>query len=345
VLYGTLPTFDSLQNGHIKYSVSFCCLTYSSIHEVSSGATLPVFRPIVHTSTFRFSFRRMIPTPSDERVCLPSRPRGSTQALAVVYRCEYTAKSPHLITQHAFSPSQSSIGRCPEAMSFSSFLRRDSLESVRSVIHNSDLHANLLGDEESDEEQPLKPFRRWVSTLRRRKKHQSTPSVTPRSERWMLDDFDDHSPLEPRPLHAKSGSVSSSIRFVAGVKSATVTLASTSIAPLSRRASKWRRTHNRSSILSGSGPRPSIDTQRSVLDEASKLRSRKRREKLEELIRTEESYVADLRALSNVRSLVADSVATLLTQCRPTSHCLAIITRIRLCGLRAHLPKRPSPRC
>ena len=184
-------------------------------------------------------------------------------------------------------------------MSSSSPFRRDSAESVRSVIHNSELHTNLLGEDETDEEEPLKPFRRWVSTLRRRRKHQSTPSVTPRSERWMLDDFDD-TPLEPRPLHAKSGSISSSIRFVGGVKSATVTLASTSIAPLSRRASKWRRTHNRSSILSGSDPRPSIDTQRSVLDEAGNLRSRKRREKLEELIRTEESYVADLRALSNV---------------------------------------------
>jgi hypothetical protein len=201
-------------------------------------------------------------------------------------------------------------------MSFSSFIRRDSAESVRSVIHNSDLHANLLGDDETDEEdEPLKPFRRWVSTLRRRKKHQSTPSVTPRSERWMLDDFDDNTantPLETRPLHAKSGSLTSSIEFVAGVKSATVTLASASIAPLSRRASKWRRAHNRSSIMSGSDPRPSIDTQRSVLDEASKLRSRKRREKLEELIRTEESYVADLRALSNVQSSVAHFIGTSL---------------------------------
>ena len=122
-------------------------------------------------------------------------------------------------------------------MSFSSFIRRDSAESVRSVIHNSDLHANLLGDDETDDEEPLKPFCRWVSTLRRRKKHQSTPSVTPRSERWMLDGFDDitaNTPLESRPLHAKSGSLSSSIQFVAGVKSATVTLASASIAPLSQ---------------------------------------------------------------------------------------------------------------
>jgi hypothetical protein len=65
--------------------------------------------------------------------------------------------------------------------------------------------------------------------------------------------------------------------------------------------------------MSGSDPRPSIDTQRSVLDEASKLRSRKRREKLEELIRTEESYVADLRALSNAWSSVAHFIGTSLT--------------------------------
>lgn len=145
-----------------------------------------------------------------------------------------------------------------------------------------------------------KPFRRWVSTLRRRKREYPPPSVTPRSQRWTLDDFD-NSPLRTRPSHAKSYSSTSSLGFVAGVKSATVTLASVSIAPLSRRTSKWRRTHNRSSVMSASDPRPSMDTQRSVLDEAAKLRSRKRREKLEELIRTEESYVADLKALSNVR--------------------------------------------
>jgi hypothetical protein len=36
------------------------------------------------------------------------------------------------------------------------------------------------------------------------------------------------------------------------------------------------------------------------MDISASLRSRKRREKLEELIRTEESYVADLKALSDV---------------------------------------------
>jgi hypothetical protein len=178
--------------------------------------------------------------------------------------------------------------------------RLSSAASFNSVIHNRELHANLLGGDETDDEEPLQPFQRWVSTLRRRKRQQTVPLlVTPRNDRWCLDDFD-HTPLQPRSSHVRSDSGTSSMGFIAGVKSATVTLASVSITSLSRRASKWRRTHNRSSIMSGSDPRPSVDTQRSILDEAGKLRSKKRREKLEELIRTEESYVADLKALSNV---------------------------------------------
>ena len=213
-------------------------------------------------------------------------------------------------------------------------------ESLSSVIHHRELRVNLVrqdGSEAYGEEaehlasepiavltteasydlpeipsseptsptKSIKPFRHWVSTLRRRKQKHSVPSpTTPRSTRWILDDFDVHAPLPPqqsRPSgHKKSDSWTSSIGFVAGVKSATITLASASIAPLSRRASKWRRGHNRSSVLSGSDARPSTDTQRECLDEAGRLRSRKRREKVEELIRTEESYVADLKALSNV---------------------------------------------
>lgn len=182
-------------------------------------------------------------------------------------------------------------------MSSDSFPRSSSTASFHSVIHNRELHANLLGNDDTASERPTRPFQRWISTLRRRKRQHTVPPVTSRSERWCLDDFDE-TPSRQGPSHARSNSATSSMGIIAGVKSATVTLASVSIAPLSRRASKWRRNH--SSVLSDSDPRTSVDTQRSVLDEAGKLRSRKRREKLEELIRTEESYVADLKALSNV---------------------------------------------
>lgn len=145
-------------------------------------------------------------------------------------------------------------------------------------------------------------FRRWVSTLRK-KKAQKPVHVTPRDQRWTLDDFEANaspSQKQHRPSqHRKQGSYSSSVAFVTAVRSATATLASASVATVSRRNSKWRRAQ-RSSLISSSEARPSIETQRSVMDDAAKARSRKRRERIEELVRTEEGYVADLKALSNV---------------------------------------------
>lgn len=105
------------------------------------------------------------------------------------------------------------------------------------------------------------PFRRWMSTLRRRGSQRTTPQ---------------------RRHHRKSDSIGSSIAWVTGVNSASITIAGTSIAPPSSHAT------------ANSAPA-------SLADEAARHRSRKRREKIEELIRTEEGYIADLRALSNVR--------------------------------------------
>lgn len=155
---------------------------------------------------------------------------------------------------------------------------------------SSDIHT-------SSPEQPT--FKRWVSRLRR--KH--VQPVTQRKERWVLDDFDKSiSPSaekSPRTSHRKSESQNSSLRFVTAVRSATATLASTSFATISRHTTKWRRGQQRSSLISDRDPRPSVDSVRSVIDEAAKQRSRKRREKIEELIRTEENYFADVKALSN----------------------------------------------
>ena len=160
---------------------------------------------------------------------------------------------------------------------------------------SEDTDQDMLGHD------PPTTFRRWMSTLRRNKKAVAVTSS--RISRFTLDDFDPRiaSPAKAHTSqHHKNGSWSSSLRFVRGMKSATVTVASASIAA-SRRNSIWRR-NQQSSIVSGSDPRPSIDTQRSVIDEAAKHRSRKRREKLEELVSTEQNYVADLRAFHNVCS-------------------------------------------
>ena len=147
-----------------------------------------------------------------------------------------------------------------------------------------------------------KPFHRWVSTLRRRKLEEPA-TVTPRAQRWTLDDFDalPQSPPFTRPSqHQKSNSWASSFGFVATVRSATATIAAASIASVSRRTSRAQRHRHNSSAFSGSQPRPSCDTERSLMDEAARQRACRRREKVEELIRTEEGYVADLKALSNV---------------------------------------------
>lgn len=148
-------------------------------------------------------------------------------------------------------------------------------------------------------------FKRWVSTLRRKKQPMVTP-VTPRERRWTLDDFDQKaaSPeAHSNHRHRKSCSNASSAGFVTAVKSATVTIASASIGTMSGRHPRLRRTQQ-SSLLSGPEARPSVDTQRSIIDEAARQRSRKRREKLEELVRTEEGFVADLKALANVRHIL-----------------------------------------
>lgn len=171
------------------------------------------------------------------------------------------------------------------------------LEEDRLVTHTDT--ASLDDFLESPEP---KTFRRWISTLRRKKLQAPLP-LTPRTQRWTLDDFESRcaSPVMPRrSQHQQSDSHTSSLAFVTAFKSVTATVASASIATLSRRNSKWRRGQQHSSLFSASDPRPSVDTQRSVMDDAAKQRSLKRREKLEELLRTEEGYVADLKALSNV---------------------------------------------
>lgn len=155
---------------------------------------------------------------------------------------------------------------------------------------------------------PKLPFQRWLNTLQRRRMKQHSHvrdkighSTAPATSNAIA------SPSRSVSIrhHRKPESWTSSIDFVTAVKSASVTVASFSIGTLSRsntrksgRSRNWRGS-------GGSDLRKSIDSVApslsSILDEAAQQRSIKRREKLEELIRTEESYVSDLKALSNVR--------------------------------------------
>jgi hypothetical protein len=157
-----------------------------------------------------------------------------------------------------------------------------------------------------------RPFRRWLSTLRRRRA-QDPKTVVPRKERWTLDDFDtmpDKNELPRGSRHRKSNSHSSSLAFVTAVKSATATLASASIAAISSLGAGGSPGSDRDLLSPRHDLRPSIDGVLSAMDTSARLRSSKRREKLEELIRTEESYVADLKALSDVSTQLSPCISS-----------------------------------
>lgn len=159
------------------------------------------------------------------------------------------------------------------------------------------------------------PFRRWMSTLHR-KSVKRRMSLKRRDERWPLDDFDEKpssnaiiTPNTRRRGHQKSSSWSSS-GFVTAVKSASVSLATMSVAPPSRRTrrSTLIRSSKRSSRHSSGFNRSSMEDRPlslQVIDEAALLRAIQRRSILEELVSSEESYVADLKVLVNVSKIAA----------------------------------------
>lgn len=150
-----------------------------------------------------------------------------------------------------------------------------------------------------------KPFEKWLSTLRRR--HQPL-DLLQATHRWPID-----GEVEPQidfgPTHKghiwsyrrTSTSDSSSHAFVTALKSATVTIAETSATQ--RTWITGRLGHLRLARFSKS-ERGSVDSTATFLepgiDDMSWTRSVQRRKILEELIESEESYIADLKILMNV---------------------------------------------
>ncbi|KAF2100309.1 hypothetical protein NA57DRAFT_35935 [Rhizodiscina lignyota] len=171
----------------------------------------------------------------------------------------------------------------------------------------------------------MPPFRRWVTTLRR-KNLQRRKGLIPREERWPLDDSSSdltNTNCNPPRIstdtakHTKSLSHSSSMGFITAVKTASVTLASVSIGPFRSRASHLRggfRSSGTSEIRRSMDS--NITSLTPIIDEATWLRSLQRRKVLEELISTEESYLTDMRAFVNVYSTLLPSVATMSSQIR-----------------------------
>ncbi|KAF2234128.1 Dbl homology domain-containing protein, partial [Viridothelium virens] len=172
------------------------------------------------------------------------------------------------------------------------------------------------------------PFRKWISTLRRRRN-----STTLEDSKATHPGF--LGAQRPKPNlgvlswrsrqigpRESTSTASSSIGFVTAMKSATITLASTSIHPRSWRDARIERLRSgeRSSGQSAPEVRKSTDSHTPslgpIMDEAAWMRSLQRRKVLEELVASEESYIADLKVLVNVYSNLLTSTASISTERR-----------------------------
>ncbi|KAH9863818.1 hypothetical protein J1614_009750 [Plenodomus biglobosus] len=166
------------------------------------------------------------------------------------------------------------------------------------------------------------PFRRWMSTLRRRHAQRRKEHMTenPRLSFDTVDhDFDmASSQLLLESEGRTSESMSSSMGCVTAVKSASITIAGTSIAPRSEIGIQGKRPDNRSSHYSEA--RKSGESHRGtlgpIIDESAWLRSLQRRKVIEELVASEESYVADLKVLINDYFMILTALPNLPGQTR-----------------------------
>lgn len=148
---------------------------------------------------------------------------------------------------------------------------------------------------------PVKPFHKWMRTLQRRGRYRSTPR-SGASEVESFPEIEDDSLLHDN--HGRSSS-DSSFAYVAGVRSATISLAGSGATRSRRntaRSSYYARTDrsSRASMSAGRRSEDSIRSERSAIDPTVIERLLQRRRILEELISTEEGYIGDVKFLMNV---------------------------------------------
>ncbi|KUJ22716.1 Dbl homology domain-containing protein [Mollisia scopiformis] len=171
-----------------------------------------------------------------------------------------------------------------------------------------------------DEDSPYtpegnRPFNKWMRTLQKRATdRRKTVSCDVTGDILEKELFE--TPNAQRRSGHKKSSSASSYGFVTAVKSASISLASFSVAPRSRRTGVSSRQHrtDRSSKASNVG-RLSEDNSYvaggAALDQAVTNRLLQRRRILEEIISTEESYLADVKFLMNVYVTLLASIPSL----------------------------------
>ncbi|KAL9093967.1 MAG: hypothetical protein Q9165_003637 [Trypethelium subeluteriae] len=214
----------------------------------------------------------------------------------------------------------------PEILQFSLHISEEAEEPKR--FNTAQTHAYDLSNASPVSLHDRRPFRKWISTLRRRR-NSTNLEDSKATHRGFLG------PERPKPNlgvlswrsrqggpRASTSTASSSIGFVTAMKSATITLASTSIHPRSWRGARIERLRSgeRSSGQSGPEARKSVDSHTPslgpIMDEAAWMRSLQRRKVLEELVASEESYIADLKVLINVYSNLLTATSSISSERR-----------------------------
>jgi hypothetical protein len=151
-----------------------------------------------------------------------------------------------------------------------------------------------------------RPFKRWLSTLRRRN-HQKRKAVkecdgcTMQEAAQILGSPCDKN--NDKSGQTRSLSVTSSLGLITAVKSASMTLAGTSIAPHSHKGGIPGYVRSNHGSSGYSDIRMSLDSRGSVdpfIDAKARERSKERRNIVGEILESEESYIADMKALVNV---------------------------------------------
>ncbi|KAI6374370.1 hypothetical protein MCOR25_003159 [Pyricularia grisea] len=181
---------------------------------------------------------------------------------------------------------------------------------------------DLLAVQRTSQRSPThhkKPFQKWMNTLRKRGmqrlRNADLDPVSPKSFR----NIDTEVAKSYQRGHRRCSSSDSSIDFVTAMKSPSISLASFTALGLPRRnagvtSNKAPSRTGRSSRASMSGLRTSEDSQypakSPAMDPAIVERSLQRRRILDELISTEEGYIADVRFLMNVYVTILASLPT-----------------------------------
>jgi hypothetical protein len=267
-------------------------------------------------TSFPFNTKRVVEVPR-KRNCGPDRPPPSFSRVAASsnpYSRGYN-KSQHETEPSSGSDSSDEPMDIDDASDFDETHLFNLYEAIHVPIPAGRISENIGSEpHEEHEAAPVpatvteQPFRRWMSTLRRRhaQRWKDQLAEVPR----LSFDTTDGVSIMSRPLsklnesvRRTSESMSSSMGYVTATKSASMTIGGSSIAPRSEAGVHGKiRLGNRSSNYSEA--RRSLDSHRGalgpVLDESAWLRSLQRRKVVEELIASEESYIADLKVLINV---------------------------------------------